>query len=662
VILALALALVATVGGALATYTFDRDAPGYARVATGAVLGLTALAFAAFGAAFLFGLGTTSLVLAAAVTALPGLLLRRPARRATVLGDLRAGGDRLAAAVRSPSLAGAVTAIYGAAIVYGVWLVADRTFFGTPTGLFIGNVNNLGDLPYHVQITASFAYGDNIPAQNPVFAGSGFSYHYIADFLAAVFVAAGASLVEGMLIVSFVLGLALVALIHRWARDLTGNAVAARIAPLLMVFSGGFGWLGLFEQARIGERGLIDAFLTSDARYTIAYEGLLRFGNSVTALLIPQRGLLLGMGLAVIVLTLLWRHLDEASSRPAAGARWQAWVRWVIEEPRMLVAGILTGLLPIVHVHTFAVVFGTAFLLGLAFREWRDGRWRRWVVYVVAAFVVALPVVAVTARGSAANVGSFIGVELGWERGTADPFTFWVVNTGLFIPLLVVGFAWRWRPPLLSRKLLLYSLPFLAWFIVPNVLRLAPWLWDNIKVLTYWWLGGVPIVALVVARLWAQGPRVAIAGRLAALALAVTLMASGALDIARATISHTYQEWDADGIAFAELIREQTPPAAVILTAPVFDTPVYLTGRPIYMGYVGYLWANGLPYPDREPIVAAIYRGDAGALDLARDHGISYVVLGPHERREAEPNEAFLTSLPVVGAVGEYRLFQIPAR
>jgi hypothetical protein len=100
----------------------------------------------------------------------------------------------------------------------------------------------------------------------------------------------------------------------------------------------------------------------------------------------------------------------------------------------------------------------------------------------------------------------------------------------------------------------------------------------------------------------------------------------------------------------------------VILTAPVFDTPVYLTGRPIYMGYVGYLWANGLPYPEREPIVAAIYRGDAGALDLARDHGISYVVLGPHERREAEPNEAFLTSLPVVGAVGEYRLFQIPAR
>jgi len=41
--------------------------------------------------------------------------------------------------------------------------------------------------------------------------------------------------------------------------------------------------------------------------------------------------------------------------------------------------------------------------------------------------------------------------------------------------------------------------------LVPNLLRVAPWLWDNIKVLTYWWLGAVPIVALLLARIWREG-------------------------------------------------------------------------------------------------------------------------------------------------------------
>ena len=90
------------------------------------------------------------------------------------------------------------------------------------------------------------------------------------------------------------------------------------------------------------------------------------------------------------------------------------------------------------------------------------------------------------------------------------------------------------------------TLPFLAWFVIPNFFRLAPWLWDNIKVLSYWWLGSVPVVALVLARLWERRT----AAKLAAVALAVVLMASGALDIVRAAVGPSYQEFDPDGIAF----------------------------------------------------------------------------------------------------------------
>jgi hypothetical protein len=654
-IAAVALAIFAIVGGTFASYGFDREMPGYARLGTGCVVGMTTLAFAGFVLALGLGMGPATLVLAAAVTWLPVLVLRNPAVREEIHRDVADAVARTSAAVRQPTWGTLVTVLYGTAVAVGIWLVADHTFFETGDGLFIGNVNNLGDLPYHVQISASFAYGANFPPQNPVFAGSGFSYHYIADFLAAMFVAAGATLLQGMLILNVALGTSLVVLIHRWTRTLTGSAIAARLAPLLLVFSGGLGWVLVFDQARTGEHGLISGFGGSDALYTIQPGGILRFGNAVTTLLIPQRGLLLGMGLAVIVFTLIWRQLDEPAPAAEAGGPPSRWRR-PTGGSRMLVAGVLTGILPIVHAHTFAVVLGTAFLLGVAFTQWREGRWRAWAVYVIAAVAIALPILAWTARGSQASLSSFFGLELGWDHGTSNPIWFWFVNTGLFIPLLVAALAWRGEGRL-PRKLLLYTLPFMAWFVIPNIFRVAPWLWDNIKVFSYWWLGSVPVVALALARLWERRA----GARLAAVALAFVLMAAGALDVTRAAVGPSYQEFDRDGIAFADMIREKTPPTAVILTAPTYNTPVFLTGRRVFMGYAGFLWANGLPYTDRETDLRAIYAGGPNAEDLLAGNRIAYIVDGPQERgQDPAPNDEFLARFPVVAVSGEYRLLEVP--
>jgi hypothetical protein len=622
-------------------------------------------------------MGPAALVIAVAVTLLPAIGLRGELRTRVREDLVAARSDwsetfRRIVRERQVTRGDVFRVLYVGGLAFVLWSVADRTFFDLPDGLYIGNVNNLGDLPYHVQISASFAYGQNFPPQNPVYSGGGFSYHYMADFLAALPVAAGTSLREGMLLITLALGGSLLALIHRWARDITANAIAARLTPLIVMCSGGFGWLLLLDGARRGERGLIGAFLDTDARYTIENEGMFRFGNVVTTLIIPQRGLLLGLGIAVIVLTLLWQQLGADAPPPRAGqagngdrsgprrgpGRFAQLRRSVTGQPRMLAAGLLTGVLPIVHLHTFAVMLGTAFLFGLIFRQWREGRWRAWAVYVIAALVVALPVLAWTARGSQASLTAFIGIDVGWDHQTNGILQFWVANAGLFIPLLILAYVWDWEPPLLSRRLLLYSLPFLVWFIVPNVLRLAPWLWDNIKVLLFWWLGGAPVIALLLARLWERrGP----ASRVVAGALLVAVIGAGALDIARATIGpRIFREFDSDGIAFAETVKATTPPNAVILTAPSYNTPIFLTGRPIFMGYAGYLFANGLPYGDRERDLRAIYAGEPGAEDLLRTNAIRYILLGPQERSDVSPNDAFLSRFPVVAEVGEYRLLQVP--
>lgn len=652
----------AAFGGTVLTWLFDDRAPGYARVATGTTIGFTILAFAGFIAAMVVGMGPAALVLAGLAALLPALALGRSGVRGRVLADL-AEGRRGAAgtigriAARRITAADLTKGLYVAGLGLVLWFVAERTLFMGPDGLYIGNVNNLGDLPYHVAITTSFAYGSNFPPQNPVFSGGGFSYHYISDFLTALPVAAGMDLVGAWLVVTVVLLATIAAVIHRWARDITGNPVAARLTPLIVLGSGGLGWLMLFGQAAKGERGIVDAFLTSDARYTIDADGFFRFGNAVTTLLIPQRGLLLGFGLAVIVFTLLWQQLNLRDREKSPGA-----TRALGDIPgvrRMLAAGLITGVLPIVHIHTFAVIFGTAFLLGVAFQQWRDGRWRAWAVYVVATIAGAVPTLLWTARGSQASFTAFLGVEIGWDSGDYNLIQFWAANAGPFIVLLALAYAWDWERPIVPRRLFAYTIVFMAWFLLANVLRLAPWIWDNIKVLIFWWLGGAPVVALLLARIW---ERRGAAGRAGAVLVLLVVIGAGVLDIARATIGpRTFREWDADGVAFAQAIRDKTGPRAVILTAPTYNSAVLLSGRPQFMGYAGWLFANGLPYSEREQDVRVMYGGAAGAQDLLRRHGIKYIVLGPQERAEIKPNEEFLAGFPTVIEIGNYRLLQVPA-
>ena len=142
---------------------------------------------------------------------------------------------------------------------------------------------------------------------------------------------------------------------------------------------------------------------------------------------------------------------------------------------------------------------------------------------------LGLPQIWWVSHASGVRGRTFLAWAVGWDRGEQNAVVFWLRNTGAFIPLVIAALVWRGDRPLLSRRQLLFYLPFTLCFIVPNVLRLAPWIWDNIKVLIYWFVASVPVVALVLARL-SQGS----AARFAlAAALFVSMTLAGGLDLWR---------------------------------------------------------------------------------------------------------------------------------
>src|ERR1700720_3402782 len=101
-ILSLALALLATTGGALATYAYDESASLLTRLCSGACIGLAAFGLIGFILASFLGLTPLAITIAAVAVAAPTVLLLKPTLRIQMQGDLGAGLTAVRRAILYP--------------------------------------------------------------------------------------------------------------------------------------------------------------------------------------------------------------------------------------------------------------------------------------------------------------------------------------------------------------------------------------------------------------------------------------------------------------------------------------------------------------------------------------------------------------------------------
>ena len=668
-IISLGLSFIAIASGALLTYTYDEDAPLASRLCSGACLGFALMGLVGFIFASFLGLNENSIGLTELVLATPFLLFMNEQRRTVINTEVTQAIKAVSRATSKPDRWAFIYFLFYAGVTIAMWLIFARALLEKPEGLYTGVLNNYGDLPFHLSVITRFVYGQNFPPEDPTFAGARFTYPFLTDFISAMFVRAGASLRDSMFIENWIVGVGLVGVLHRFGQQLLRNRTAAILTPVLVILNGGFGWAMLFSDVNKTEGGVFQILKHIPHSYTILpeVEQGWRWGNSVISLLVPQRGFLLGIPLAVIVFTQWWAAMNTAKSKVqgAKGKETRSTER--LQGPltdaspfalgsllsrRMLTAGVLAGLLPLIHAHSFITVMGVGACLALI--NWRQ--WREWLTFLLVASIIAGPQLLWSTHGSAVSARSFIGWEFGWGHGNENFFWFWLKNTGLFIPLLLIALLWKREDYLVSRKLMLFYLPFTLCFIIPNVLKLAPWIWDNIKVLYYWWIASAPIVALLLARLWEDN---AWKRALAAIMFVVLTLAGGLDVFALLTQQGEYQEFDRDGVTFAEMIKQRTPPRSTVLHAPIHNTPVFLTGRRSIIGYPGHIWTHGIDFGPRESDVKKIYSGSLDAADLLSKYGVDYVVIDPQEHSVMPVNDAFFSHYPEVATIGAYHLYKI---
>jgi hypothetical protein len=666
----ISISLLAVANGALLTLPVIEKTQVSTRIAIGSALGIAALSWVAFLTALPLGLNATSIGVTVATFAI-GLALQ-----------VRfIGRGRIVAALRECNLSPGGGVYYVAWAALLAWLFSRVVMF-YPDGMHTAPANNYGDLPFHFSVITSFAYGENLPPQNPIFAGMKFTYPFLIDFLTAFFIRCGADWRSAFFVENMALALALVRLIDALTLKLFNNILAARIAPVIFLFNGGLGFINFFREFGAQPDGLFNFLSHLPKTYTMNAElGLasgnvpLRWGNVFTTLLIPQRSMLFGLPFAAMIIALWWMAVEEmggarelesgrAGERGSEGARaGESGRQGEFESPSLsrslalplscsrrylLAAGILTGLLPMLHAHGFFSVMIASAPMFLLFRS------MDWVAFFAPLAALAAPQ-AWYLSGTQVRNELFKPLGKWWEVGDANPLFFWMVNAGIFILLLIVALLAR---KITNSRQALFYLPFTLWFFIPNLVALAPWTWDNIKVLVYWSLAAAPFVAAALAYLFTR--RLIIARGLAT-ALLIGLTFSGALDVTRALSPVENLEIFAKAeLEVAALLREKTPPRAVILHAPIHNSVVALSGRQSVMGYPGHLWTHGLDYAQRELDVKTIYKGGPQMTEPLSRLGIDYVIVGHAERAQLGASETLFGNLyPMVIDHAGYRVYQV---
>jgi hypothetical protein len=304
-----------------------------------------------------------------------------------------------------------------------------------------------------------------------------------------------------------------------------------------------------------------------------------------------------------------------------------------------LFAGFIAGAMPIYHVHAYGTVVALSIFWALFTRR------IQWLGFFIPALLIGAPILGwmwppanLSMCGDGGSLRGYC-LELGWlsyldwQRDgviwfARDFVWFWIKNTSGFIPLLVAAHVLRsW----FQTGFVTWFAPMWLWFLVPNVIVLQPWDWDNTKFFIFWALLGSILVGGVLSRMFQRGLDSAIV----ATALLLTLVLAGALDLARASdySVSAVQFTDARGLEVAAWVRGHTSPYAIFVVAPEHNSPIpTLAGRRELIGYPGWLWTYGLPdYIQKGDDDKRILTGDPSAADLVRKYGVDYVMIGPQE-------------------------------
>lgn len=466
----------------------------------------------------------------------------------------------------------------------------------------IQSPNNLGDLALHITYIQNFANGVSIWPDNPIYVFSKLRYPAGIDLFNALLCCLHVDLTRGLIWIGLLASIATFYAFLRW--------------------SGGFGVAGfLFNGGFVAFQG----FKFFKTFKFLDYQG----GNTIVwksiplAMFVTQRGLLYAIPAGLL---LLW-HWREKFFRADSQDRHRAPLPFWVELS-------LYASMPLFHLHTFmalSIVLVFLFVFGDGKMRWHNAK------LVAGAFIPAAFFVWLITDHF--NAGSVVAWEPGLLRKGefyAPFFHFWLNNFGLLIPLALwlIGLcAWRaWKNGVRwNEKLpenLCFLLPAVAIFMIAVFVKLAPWEWDNVKVMIWAYFLVLPFLWTQLIAKWPLPARIAVC---------LALFGSGFVSLfgglAAGKEGYTFAN-RAELYSVGRAVRK-LPVEARFAAYPIYNHPLLLQGRKVALGYPGHLWTQGFKgfkYEAANATLTDLMEGEGDWRAAARDLRVRYIFWGQEEK------------------------------
>lgn len=514
-----------------------------------------------------------------------------------------------------------------------------RVFFIKDGGIWVGNLNTWGDWPVHFTMGAVSAYRELIPKYHPLLAFSPFTYAFLSNVFSGILVRMGVPFLHAFIVPTFFACLLTIYSLYVFYRKISLSASAALLAATVFLLNGGLGFFYFLRTLKLAPS--LDTLLNPPHQYTHMPEYFIQWIN-VLQIFASQRtvtfGLPITLGILLATYMLFFSNQRISTKKKlfcCAGL------------------GVLTGILPILHIHLFAALSVTltwwACVDILQPSKQRVQKLLFWGTFGSLALVFSIPIL-LKYFLSADTVPLYIW----WPRwyahgGQQNMIVFWLWNWGL-IPFL--AFAGFFLLPKVQKYLFL---PFFLFFLAVNLFVYSPFIWENTKFLVFVSIGFSYLAALVLLKMFHHSPL----WRVVAIGIFLLSIASGSIEAVRMqNMKLDAREMvSKEELGLAYWVRKNTPKDAMFLVGDKHTHFVpTLTGRPIVMGFRGWLKSYGLRYSQTEQDVAAMYKGEQ--LDtLLKKYQVQYIVVGPYEEEVWGAKENTFKRFSVATQTQTYTIF-----
>ncbi|MDP9098271.1 MAG: hypothetical protein M3N48_04665 [Verrucomicrobiota bacterium] len=474
--------------------------------------------------------------------------------------------------------------------------------------------NNLGDLSLHLTYIRHFASGVPLWPDNPIEPFSKLRYPAGIDLFNAILTCLGVDVIRGLVWTGLIASVATFYALYRWG---------GKFAIAAFLFNGG-----------LASYPFLQTFSFQD------YQGAnnIAWKSIALSMFVTQRGVLYAFP-AGLLLLYQWRakffpdyeeparvrpsERDEEPVAPVPVPRRAPLPLWLEVS--------LYATMPLYHSHTFialSMVLAFLFVLG-------DGSVRKATALRVA--LALLPATfCVWITTDYFHAGSFIKWQPHWVQKSGDmamPFVqFWLVNFGAWVPLVLFFVVITALAVLKQAKspdfkisaTVAFLIPAGAIFLLGYCVKLAPWEWDNIKIIVWAYLIILPFLWTDLLVHWP----IALRG-----VLYVTLFASGLITLFGGLAAGKAGFGIADRYELDNVgaVVKKLPADARFAGHPIWGHPVLLQGRKMVLGYPGHLWTQGFDFAKTEEKLRNLMLGAPDWKDLARSLHARYLFWGRNE-------------------------------